>query len=148
MNKCVLAEHDEVIWFSFPLNAPDAVIDRRQECFSSMAHCNLPSPPAPPPPSLPRCAWLLFFDLCPSLAGGRSRCPELANNNQGVALCDTPSLGLDNDQAADGQYAGEWQPLHRGPLRERRSLRVRMRGPSQRSSPLTPHPRPSTHPAY
>lgn len=95
------------------------------------------------PPSLtpPRCAWLLFFDLCPSLAGGRSRCPELANNNQGVALCDTPSLGLDNDQAADGRYAGEWQPLHRGPLRERGSLRVRMRRPSQRSSHPPTRPR-------
>ncbi|XP_013885946.1 RING finger protein 157 [Austrofundulus limnaeus] len=33
---------------------------------------------------------------CPSPSngkGGRSRCPELANNNQGVAHCDTPSLG-------------------------------------------------------
>ncbi|XP_019725832.1 RING finger protein 157 isoform X1 [Hippocampus comes] len=38
--------------------------------------------------------------------GGRSRCPELANNNQGVALCDTPSLGLDNEQAPDGRFAG------------------------------------------
>nr|XP_043870490.1 E3 ubiquitin ligase RNF157 isoform X2 [Solea senegalensis] len=38
--------------------------------------------------------------------GGRSRCPELANNNQGVALCDTPSLGLDNEQATDSQFAG------------------------------------------
>ncbi|KAL6094386.1 rnf157 [Pungitius sinensis] len=38
--------------------------------------------------------------------GGRSRCPELANNNQGVALCDTPSLGLDNDQAPDSRFAG------------------------------------------
>lgn len=41
----------------------------------------------------------------------------MANNNQGVALCDTPSLGLDNEQAPDSRYAGEWQPLHRGPLR-------------------------------
>ncbi|XP_077407701.1 E3 ubiquitin ligase RNF157 isoform X2 [Vanacampus margaritifer] len=39
--------------------------------------------------------------------GGRSRCPELANNNQGVALCDTPSLGLDNEQAPDGRFADE-----------------------------------------
>ncbi|XP_031171406.1 E3 ubiquitin ligase RNF157 isoform X2 [Sander lucioperca] len=38
--------------------------------------------------------------------GGRSRCPELANNNQGVALCDTPSLGLDNEQASDSRFAG------------------------------------------
>ncbi|KAM8729435.1 E3 ubiquitin ligase RNF157 isoform 2-T2 [Acanthopagrus schlegelii] len=38
--------------------------------------------------------------------GGRSRCPELANNNQGVALCDTPSLGLDNEQAPDSRFAG------------------------------------------
>ncbi|XP_047194391.1 E3 ubiquitin ligase RNF157 [Hippoglossus stenolepis] len=37
--------------------------------------------------------------------GGRSRCPELANNNQGVALCDTPSLGLDNEQAPDSRFA-------------------------------------------
>ncbi|KAK7918839.1 hypothetical protein WMY93_010123 [Mugilogobius chulae] len=35
--------------------------------------------------------------------GGRSRCAELANNNQG---CDTPSLGLDNEQAqADTRFA-------------------------------------------
>lgn len=107
-----------------------------------MADRNHPSPSLPPSlPHSPRCAWLLFFDLCPSLAGGRSRCPELANNNQGVALCDTPSLGLDNDQAADGRYAGEWQPLHRGPLRERGSLRVRMRRPSQRSSHPPTRPR-------
>ncbi|XP_061667336.1 E3 ubiquitin ligase RNF157 isoform X1 [Syngnathoides biaculeatus] len=38
--------------------------------------------------------------------GGRSRFPELTNNNQGVALCDTPSLGLDNEQAPDGRFAG------------------------------------------
>nr|XP_020444466.1 RING finger protein 157 isoform X2 [Monopterus albus] len=38
--------------------------------------------------------------------GGRSRCPELANNNQGVALCDTPSLGLDNEQAPNSRFAG------------------------------------------
>ncbi|XP_077357799.1 E3 ubiquitin ligase RNF157-like isoform X1 [Festucalex cinctus] len=39
--------------------------------------------------------------------GGRSRCPESANNNQGVALCDTPSLGLDNEQAPpDSRFAG------------------------------------------
>ncbi|XP_023196906.1 E3 ubiquitin ligase RNF157 isoform X3 [Xiphophorus maculatus] len=37
--------------------------------------------------------------------GGRSRCPELANNNQGVAHCDTPSLGLDNEQAPDSRFA-------------------------------------------
>ncbi|XP_029933492.1 E3 ubiquitin ligase RNF157 isoform X2 [Myripristis murdjan] len=46
---------------------------------------------------------------CPSPPhdkGGRSRCPELANNNQGVALCDTPSLGLDNEQAPDSRFAG------------------------------------------
>ncbi|KAM4624191.1 E3 ubiquitin ligase RNF157 isoform 1-T1 [Polymixia lowei] len=46
---------------------------------------------------------------CPSPGhdkGGRSRCPELANNNQGVALCDTPSLGLDNEQASDSRFAG------------------------------------------
>ncbi|KAM9831704.1 E3 ubiquitin ligase RNF157 [Neosynchiropus ocellatus] len=36
--------------------------------------------------------------------GGRSRCSELANNNQGVALCDTPSLGLDNEP--DSRFAG------------------------------------------
>ncbi|XP_033840240.1 E3 ubiquitin ligase RNF157 [Periophthalmus magnuspinnatus] len=35
--------------------------------------------------------------------GGRTRCAELANNNQG---CDTPSLGLDNEQAqADARFA-------------------------------------------
>ncbi|XP_019725858.1 RING finger protein 157 isoform X2 [Hippocampus comes] len=45
--------------------------------------------------------------------GGRSRCPELANNNQGVALCDTPSLGLDNEQAPDGRFADEEScPIH------------------------------------
>ncbi|XP_026170776.1 E3 ubiquitin ligase RNF157 isoform X2 [Mastacembelus armatus] len=38
--------------------------------------------------------------------GGRSRCPELANNNQGIALCDTPSLGLDNEQAPNSRFAG------------------------------------------
>ncbi|CAL8260148.1 unnamed protein product [Arctogadus glacialis] len=38
--------------------------------------------------------------------GGRSRCPELANNNQGDALCDTPSFGLDNEQASDSRFAG------------------------------------------
>uniref|UniRef100_A0A1A7XMY8 E3 ubiquitin-protein ligase n=1 Tax=Iconisemion striatum TaxID=60296 RepID=A0A1A7XMY8_9TELE len=44
---------------------------------------------------------------CPSPngKGGRSRCPELANNNQGVAHCDTPSLGLDNEQASDSRFA-------------------------------------------
>lgn len=35
--------------------------------------------------------------------GGRSRCAELANNNQG---CDTPSLGLDNEQAPNTRFAG------------------------------------------
>ncbi|XP_072229530.1 E3 ubiquitin ligase RNF157 isoform X5 [Leuresthes tenuis] len=49
--------------------------------------------------------------------GGRSRCPELANNNQGVAHCDTPSLGLDNEQAPDSRFAGEWQPVEHGPMR-------------------------------
>ncbi|XP_034049743.1 E3 ubiquitin ligase RNF157 isoform X4 [Thalassophryne amazonica] len=45
--------------------------------------------------------------------GGRSRCPELANNNQGVALCDTPSLGLDNEQAPDSRFADEEScPVH------------------------------------
>ncbi|XP_074519115.1 E3 ubiquitin ligase Rnf157 isoform X5 [Halichoeres trimaculatus] len=45
--------------------------------------------------------------------GGRSRCPELANNNQGVALCDTPSLGLDNEQASDSRFADEEScPVH------------------------------------
>ncbi|XP_077482278.1 E3 ubiquitin ligase RNF157 isoform X4 [Stigmatopora argus] len=48
--------------------------------------------------------------------GGRSKCPELANNNQGVALCDTPSLGLDNEQAPDGRFAdlmylGSYRPV-------------------------------------
>lgn len=41
----------------------------------------------------------------------------MANNNQGVALCDTPSLGLDNEQASDSRFAGEWQPLEHGPMR-------------------------------
>ncbi|XP_055787040.1 E3 ubiquitin ligase RNF157-like isoform X2 [Salvelinus fontinalis] len=37
--------------------------------------------------------------------GGRSRCPELANNNH--ALCDTPCLGgLDNEQVPDCRFAG------------------------------------------
>ncbi|KAG7240171.1 hypothetical protein INR49_027255 [Caranx melampygus] len=45
--------------------------------------------------------------------GGRSRCPELANNNQGIALCDTPSLGLDNEQAPDSRFADEEScPVH------------------------------------
>ncbi|XP_030578915.1 E3 ubiquitin ligase Rnf157-like isoform X2 [Archocentrus centrarchus] len=45
--------------------------------------------------------------------GGRSRCPELANNNQGVALCDTPSLGLDNEQAPNSRFADEEScPVH------------------------------------
>lgn len=70
--------------------------------------------PHPPPPLL--CLAALVWPL-PSLAGGRSRCPELANNNQGVALCDTPSLGLDNEQAPDSRFAGEWQPLEHGPMR-------------------------------
>ncbi|GLD74018.1 E3 ubiquitin ligase RNF157 isoform X3 [Lates japonicus] len=44
---------------------------------------------------------------------GRRRCPELANNNQGVALCDTPSLGLDNEQAPDSRFADEEScPVH------------------------------------
>ncbi|XP_029621331.1 E3 ubiquitin ligase Rnf157 isoform X5 [Salmo trutta] len=47
---------------------------------------------------------------CPSPSheqGGRSRCPELANNNQGVALCDTHCLGgLDNEQVPDCRFAG------------------------------------------
>lgn len=75
-------------------------------------------PPSPPPvcptPSL-LCLAALVWPL-PSLAGGRSRCPELANNNQGVALCDTPSLGLDNEQAPDSRFAGEWHPLEHGPM--------------------------------
>ncbi|KAM9559861.1 E3 ubiquitin ligase RNF157 isoform 3-T3 [Salvelinus alpinus] len=45
---------------------------------------------------------------CPSPShkqGGRSRCPELANNNH--ALCDTPCLGgLDNEQVPDCRFAG------------------------------------------
>lgn len=41
----------------------------------------------------------------------------MANNNQGVALCDTPSLGLDNEQAPDSRFAGEWPPLEHGPMR-------------------------------
>ncbi|XP_017292637.1 E3 ubiquitin ligase RNF157 isoform X4 [Kryptolebias marmoratus] len=45
--------------------------------------------------------------------GGRSRCPELANNNQGVTHCDTPSLGLDNEQASDSRFADEEScPVH------------------------------------
>ncbi|XP_072312388.1 E3 ubiquitin ligase Rnf157 isoform X2 [Eucyclogobius newberryi] len=41
--------------------------------------------------------------------GGRTRCAELANNNQG---CDTPFLGLDNEQAqADARFA-ESCPVH------------------------------------
>lgn len=68
----------------------------------------------PPTPLL--CLAALVWPL-PSLAGGRTRCPELANNNQGVALCDTPSLGLDNEQAPDSRFAGEWQPLEHGPMR-------------------------------
>lgn len=46
---------------------------------------------------------------CPSTPhekGGRSRCPEFTNNNQGVALCDMASLGLDNEQAPDSRFAG------------------------------------------
>ncbi|XP_062331114.1 E3 ubiquitin ligase RNF157 isoform X2 [Osmerus eperlanus] len=47
---------------------------------------------------------------CPSPPhehGGRSRCPEFTNNNQGVALCDTASLGLDNEHAPDSHFAGQ-----------------------------------------
>lgn len=78
----------------------------------------LPVPPSPPPPPPPHmlCLAALVWPL-PSLAGGRSRCPELANNNQGVALCDTPSLGLDNEQAPNSRFAGEWQPPEHGPMR-------------------------------
>lgn len=68
--------------------------------------------PHPPPLCLAALVWPL-----PSLAGGRSRCPELANNNQGVGQCDTPSLGLDNEQATDSRFAGEWQLLKHGQLR-------------------------------
>ncbi|XP_028976289.1 E3 ubiquitin ligase RNF157 isoform X2 [Esox lucius] len=54
---------------------------------------------------------------CPSPSdekGGRSRCPELANNNQGVALCDTPCLGgLDNEQVPDSRFAdADSCPVH------------------------------------
>lgn len=43
--------------------------------------------------------------------GGRSRCAELANNNQG---CDTPSLGLDNEQAPNTRFAADEEscPVH------------------------------------
>ncbi|XP_064806141.1 E3 ubiquitin ligase RNF157-like isoform X3 [Oncorhynchus masou masou] len=54
---------------------------------------------------------------CPSPSheqGGRSRCPELANNNQGVALCDTHCLGgLDNEQVPDCRFAdADSCPVH------------------------------------
>ncbi|XP_040924592.1 E3 ubiquitin ligase RNF157 isoform X2 [Betta splendens] len=52
--------------------------------------------------------------------GGRTRCPELANNNQGVALCDTPSLGLDNEQAPDSRFAGRMFPGGYRPVLEPR----------------------------
>lgn len=102
-------------------------------CRSSMANLTFhlwhltSSLPSSLLPFLPHSACPLFLPLLlclaalvwplPSLAGGRSRCPELANNNQGIALCDTPSLGLDNEQATDSRFAGEWQPLEHGPMR-------------------------------
>uniref|UniRef100_A0A4W5JNZ1 E3 ubiquitin-protein ligase n=1 Tax=Hucho hucho TaxID=62062 RepID=A0A4W5JNZ1_9TELE len=52
---------------------------------------------------------------CPSPShkqGGRSRCPELANNNH--ALCDTPCLGgLDNEQVPNSLFAdADSCPVH------------------------------------
>lgn len=75
----------------------------------------LPTCPSPVPhhSAVRRCALAALFDLLTSLAGGRGRsevpCPEFDNNNQGQS--DTHCLtGLDNEQAPDGRFAGEWQP--------------------------------------
>ncbi|KAG7222286.1 hypothetical protein INR49_027290, partial [Caranx melampygus] len=75
-------------------------------CSHIMANLTLPPlTPFFPPSSLPPSLTLPVPSSSPSCCG-RSRCPELANNNQGIALCDTPSLGLDNEQAPDSRFAG------------------------------------------
>ncbi|XP_054454292.1 E3 ubiquitin ligase RNF157 isoform X2 [Anoplopoma fimbria] len=80
--------------------------------------------------------------------GGRSRCPELANNNQGVALCDTPSLGLDNEQAPDSRFAGlmylgGYRPVLE-PLPHHTStsnINLEEQGPENRDGQSPKHPR-------
>ncbi|XP_041829135.1 E3 ubiquitin ligase RNF157 isoform X2 [Melanotaenia boesemani] len=80
--------------------------------------------------------------------GGRSRCPELANNNQGVAHCDTPSLGLDNEQAPDSRFAdlmylGGYRPVP-DPLSHRTSasnINLEMQGAENRDGQSPKHPR-------
>ncbi|XP_047465952.1 E3 ubiquitin ligase RNF157 isoform X2 [Mugil cephalus] len=80
--------------------------------------------------------------------GGRSRCPELANNNQGVALCDTPSLGLDNEQAPDSRFAdlmylGGYRPvLEPAPHHSStHNINLEEQGPENRDGQSPNHPR-------
>ncbi|KAM6898123.1 E3 ubiquitin ligase Rnf157 isoform 1-T1 [Lycodopsis pacificus] len=80
--------------------------------------------------------------------GGRSRCPELANNNQGVVLCDTPSLGLDNEQPPDSRiaglmYLGGYRPVLE-PLPHHTStsnINLEEQGPENRDGQSPKHPR-------
>ncbi|XP_029312746.1 E3 ubiquitin ligase RNF157 isoform X2 [Cottoperca gobio] len=80
--------------------------------------------------------------------GGRSRCPELANNNQGVALCDTPSLGLDNEQAPDSRFAGlmylgGYRPVLEPPSHHTSTSNINMEelGAENRDGQSPKHPR-------
>ncbi|XP_034413822.1 E3 ubiquitin ligase RNF157 isoform X3 [Cyclopterus lumpus] len=80
--------------------------------------------------------------------GGRSRCPELANNNQGVALCDTPSLGLDNEQAPDSRFAGlmylgGYRPVVEPLLHHTSTSNINLEelGPENRDGQSPKHPR-------
>ncbi|KAJ4940844.1 hypothetical protein JOQ06_027136 [Pogonophryne albipinna] len=80
--------------------------------------------------------------------GGRSRCPELANNNQGVALCDTPSLGLDNEQAPDSRFAGlmylgGYRPVLEPPAHHTSTSNINMeeQGAENRDGQSPKHPR-------
>ncbi|XP_063749152.1 E3 ubiquitin ligase RNF157 isoform X2 [Eleginops maclovinus] len=80
--------------------------------------------------------------------GGRSRCPELANNNQGVALCDTPSLGLDNEQAPDSRFAGlmylgGYRPVLEPPAHHSSTSNINMeeQGAENRDGQSPKHPR-------
>ncbi|KAF3853806.1 hypothetical protein F7725_014494 [Dissostichus mawsoni] len=79
---------------------------------------------------------------------GRSRCPELANNNQGVALCDTPSLGLDNEQAPDSRFAalmylGGYRPVLEPPAHHTSTSNINMeeQGAENRDGQSPKHPR-------
>ncbi|XP_069016349.1 E3 ubiquitin ligase RNF157 isoform X2 [Embiotoca jacksoni] len=80
--------------------------------------------------------------------GGRSRCPELANNNQGVALCDTPSLGLDNEQAPDSRFAdlmylGGYRPVLESLPHHTSTGNINLeeQGPENRDGQSPQHPR-------